>query len=929
MIYDYHVKNEPKINALPQRAYYVPFDTENISDKREVSKEFTLLSSWKFTYFDDYTDAIFDAEGKKDIKVPSNWQILGYGKAEYINTKYSFPYLPPKIFGKNSCGVYTTVAHIDLTKANYINFEGVDSCFYLFIDDKFVGYSSISHNITEFDITPYATTSSIKIKVVVLQKNFASYLEDQDKYRLSGIFREVYILSRPKDHVFDYKVKATANGRVEVVLDKKAVVKLYDGENFLAQKEGSKVIFNVKNPKLWSAEEPNLYTLIIAYNGEYIKEYVGFRTIEIKDRVFYLNGKAIKLKGVNRHSSTINGYVETVDDLVKDLTIMKEHNVNAIRTSHYPPHPLLPLLCDKFGIYLMVEADIETHGVVWKTSNYDHKYFQEIAQDITFYPHMKERILGMYERDKNRPSVLIWSLGNESGWGRNFEDAAIELKKLDDRPIHYEGAYCYLGTDLFFKENVLDFYSRMYPQYGWFENFSQTIECDRPTVLCEYTHAMGNSCGDVKDYWDVIYNDDVYTGAFVWEFTDHAIKTDKGFIYGGDNGDELMHDGNFCVDGLVSPDRKVKSSLKEVKKIYENLVAERLGNKIKITSRNYFANIKGDLKIIVKDDGNELSSKVIPIDIAPNKSVTVSFDIPKSKGYSCVIWEYSPSIDTGLIKAGTILAKGYFELSEYKFENSVGKDFDYVLDEKTGKITEINVNGKNILANPLEINIFRAYIDNDRSRNKDLWENNSIRDSFQMVDSIVKNGNVTTLKGYYGPYAFEPLMCYQMDITKGDGYLDIDLSYRSKFHIVFLPRVGLKFALNKQNFVKYLGHGDGESYIDKHNYTVKDVFEFNPDENLCPYIKPQEYGSHYLTDYVKFNNVEVYGKKPFSFSATPYSQLELFRAQHDFELNKDGLTYVTIDANLAGVGSNSCGPWMKEKYQTKLADKLSIRFVIK
>ncbi|MBO7187126.1 MAG: hypothetical protein J6V68_01850 [Clostridia bacterium] len=928
MKFNYHNEKYPQINVLKGRSYYVPFDTDNVSDDREKSNQFTKLSNWKFKYFDDVSDDVFLAQGEDDIVVPSNWQMLGYSNPGYVNIKYPFPLLPGKIFGKNAVGVYTTTIDLDLSKANYINFEGVDSAFYLFLNDKFVGYSSVPHNIAELDLQNYAVNGKNNLKVVVLQKNFGSYLDDQDKFRLSGIFRDVYILSRPKDHIFDYKIKANQNGKLEIDIDKKATVKLFDGDKFIAQKEGKNAVFTVKNPKIWSAEAPNLYNVVISYNGEYIKDYVGFRTIEIKDRAFLLNGKAIKLKGVNRHSSTVNGFVETVDDLINDLKILKEHNVNAIRTSHYPPHPILPQLCDKYGIYLMVEADIECHGVVWRNAQFcDAKIYNDIARDMQFKEHFENRILNMYERDKNRPSVLIWSLGNEAGWGCNFEFVAEKLKKLDDRPLHYEGAYYREVNDYFQERDVLDMHSRMYPMVQTVRDFPNTMDCTKPFVLCEYTHAMGNSCGDVKDYWDVMYSADVYMGAFVWEYCDHGVKTKDGFLYGGDNGEEL-HDGNFCVDGLVSPDRKIKSSFLEVKKVYENLTVERNGNKLKINSRNYFANIKGDFKVTVKNEGEILSETVYKIDVAPFKSTTVSFVVPKEKGFTAVYWEYLVDSDCEILASGTSLAKGYFELSPYEFTMPTGKDIDYTLDEKTGDITAIICDGKNILKNPIKISVLRAYLDNDTD-SRTRWKAFNTEKAFTMVDSLEKIGNKTILKGYHGSIAYAPHLCFDMTIEKGDGYIDVDFSYRTNRKVAYLGRVGVEFALDEINNAEYLGLGEGETYVDKNNYAVKDVFKFNPSENNCPYIRPQEYGSHYKTSYVKLGNLEIYGKKDFSFSAIPYSQKQLIAKPHDFELLKDGKTYVNIDASISGVGTHACGPELDRKYWANLADKLSIRIIVK
>jgi len=927
MRFNYHNELCPQINALKGRSYYVPFLTPDIPFEREKSTEYIALSKWKFKYFEDFSDEVFDAIGVDDILVPSNWQMLGYSNPIYTNHRYPFPYTPGKIFGKNSVGVYTTKVNLDKSRANYINFEGVDSAFYVFINSKFVGYSAIPHNIAEFDLSSYAVDGENELKVVVLEKNIASYLDDQDKFRLSGIFREVYILSRPVDHIFDYKIKATASGKLTVSLDKNATLKLYDGETLIDEKTGSKIVFNVKNPKKWSAESPYLYTLIISYNGEFIKEYVGFRTIEIIDRIFYLNGEKIKLKGVNRHSSTVNGFVESVDDMITDLKILKEHNVNAIRTSHYPPHPLLPLLCDIYGIYLMVEADIESHGVVNKFAYYDHVFFDDIAKDRRFNAQIVNRVVNMVERDKNRPSVLIWSLGNESGFGINFEDAALSAKKIDDRPIHYESNYDYKGGGLFKFAPMLDMDSRMYPHFNWINDHTQSMQSEKPLVLCEYTHAMGNSCGDVMDYWNVIYKNDVCFGAFVWEYCDHGIKTDKGFLYGGDNGEEI-HDGNFCVDGLVTPDRKPKSSFKEVKKAYENLEVSRTGNKLKITSRNYFAPLVGDFIVTLKENGKEISKTVHKILVEPKKFITIPFVIPKTNGYTAVYWQFITNEDNGLLDKGTELAKGYFELSSYKFTSPKGKEIDYTLDERKGEITAITIDGKNILAEPIRLTAFRAYIDNDMYV-RSCWEDFNTRNAFTMVDEVIKNKNKVTLKGYYGSIAYVPHYSFVLDIVKGDGYIDIDFEYKTNIKIKFLPRAGIEFALNSQKNATYLGCGDGESYVDKHNYTVKDVFSFNPDENLCPYVRPQEYGSHYSTDYVEFDDFAIYGKKDFSFSAIPYSQKHLYETGHVFDLKKSGKTFVNIDASISGVGSNSCGPELDNKYKAKLSEKLSIRIIAK
>jgi beta-galactosidase len=438
---------------------------------------------------------------------------------------------------------------------------------------------------------------------------------------------------------------------------------------------------------------------------------------------------------------------------------------------------------------------------------------------------------------------------------------------------------------------------------------------------------MGNSCGDVADYWNLIYTRDELMGGFVWEYTNHAIKTDKGYLYGGDNGEEL-HDGNFCVDGLVSPDRKVIStSFEEIKKAYENITVERVNNKLKITSRNYFENVKGNFVVTVKNLGKTVFNKVYPIDIAPFKSVTVPFDIVKTDNYSAVYYSFETAKKLGLLDKGVSLAKGYFELSPYVFEEVKGKDIDFVVNDKTGEFM-VTVDGKNILDKPISINILRAYIDND-SKYKGDWDKRNIYNFYQQVDSIKVLDNITSIKGKVVAKAHLPFMIFDLDLIKGDGYIDVNFAYKTDFHIKFLPRVGFTFVLDEQSNVEYLGYGDGESYVDKYNYTVKDVFNFAPSKNDCPYIMPQEYGSHYNTDYVKLDKLEIYAKTPISFSAVPYSIKELLDKKHDFELVKDGKTYLNIDCEMSGVGSCACGPDLDRKYQTKKASKMSFRIIVK
>ena len=512
MKYDLHQKPIISDKAMPDRAFYLPYDKkpESLYDF-STCKRLKLLSNWKFAYFPRFDESVINASTDREVSVPAMWQTYGVEKHGYLNMRYTFPVTPPKILCDIPCGLYVTNYSVDKKSGRYyINFEGVDSAYYLFVNGVYAGYATTPHCRSEFDITELIAAGENEIKVVVLKWCSGSYFEAQDKLRMSGIFREVYILNRPEGHIYDYRITTDGKKTIRFAGDKDSVVKLYDGETLLAEKSGKKCSFKVENAKRWTAETPYLYTVEIICAGERIFERVGIRKITIENAVFKLNGVPMKFRGVNRHSSTVNGYVESVDDMIKDILLMKKYNVNAVRTSHYPPHSFFTMLCDEYGICLMEESDIETHGIICETGSYCSELWAELSCDARFKDVVVGRNLKMFARDKNRPSVLIWSLGNESGFANtdyepnNFSAAAYALKKVDDRPVHYEGTYLWLLDKEFrhVREDCLDFYSRMYPsvkdmaEYATGEKTFAPLS--RPFILCEYTHAMGNSCGDVK-----------------------------------------------------------------------------------------------------------------------------------------------------------------------------------------------------------------------------------------------------------------------------------------------------------------------------------------------------------------------------------------------------------------------------------------------
>ncbi len=569
-----------RIGTTPHRSYYIPFAEEDvvrtkhgILDRTSSSKFTSLDGVWQIKQLDHVEDFAVNEMLGESIPVPSCVQMHGYDNIQYLNIRYPFPVMLPHLPYENPCWHYRRTFNIKKQKGEryYINFEGVDSAFYVYINGEFKGYSQISHATSEFDITDLAVNGENTIDVLVLKWCISTYLECQDKFRFSGIFRNVYMLTRPEGHICDYKIETYIdgeNGTLKFVneSDVEAVLTLEGMEITVPGKETG--YMTVQGAKLWTAEEPNLYKLVIRSCGEKIIESIGFRVVSIDGKVFKINGSPVKLKGVNRHdfhcetAATVN-----LEDMAKDIHLMKELNVNAVRTSHYPNSPEFYMLCDTFGIYVMDEADLEMHGACSRDGRYDIPLWEEYAENEFFTPGITDRHVALVERDKNRPSVIIWSLGNESSFGKAFFDGAKYIKNRDiTRPIHYEGLQN--ADPKYYYTDMVDMVSMMYPS---FEKIRESVldnpEETRPFVLCEYTHAMGNSCGDIAEYWDMIYNNEQMMGGFVWEWADHGIKTEKGFLYGGDF-KEPEHDGNFCADGLLTPDRKIKSNALEMMAVY-------------------------------------------------------------------------------------------------------------------------------------------------------------------------------------------------------------------------------------------------------------------------------------------------------------------------------------------------------------------------
>ena len=980
----YEDVNVLHVGTMPNRAYYIPYASQQevlASESRAESSCYQLLNgSWKFKYFEsvyDFDEALAlntDIPSDFDeITVPSVWQIHGYDSHQYINMRYPFPFDPPYVPQNNPCGVYKRefiIEEQNSQKRKYLNFEGVDSCLYVYINGCFVGYSQVSHCTSEFDITDFVHTGSNTIAVVVLKWCDGSYLEDQDKFRMSGIFRDVYILHRAKEHIYDFDIKTVINDKMDKAeltakikyntnCDAEVKYSLFDTDGSLIEMGTAtdSIKITVKNPKLWNSETPNLYLLLLENVGEFIKISVGFRKIEVKNGVLLLNGQKIKFHGVNRHDSNFyNGFVVTREDMLNDLRIMKEHNVNAIRKSHYPNCPEFMEYCDKYGFYVIDEADIECHGVCeifGKDSD-----FARLANDPLWNNAFLDRVKLLYERDKNHPCVLMWSMGNESGYGQNIATCLAYIKERDgERLTHYQSLYA-KGTTVEDVEN-LDTFSLMYPTFErineFFEKQYALPESDRkPFVLCEYCHAMGNGPGDLEDYWQEMESHEDFCGGFVWEWCDHAVyggKTEDGkikYLYGGDFG-EAYHDSNYCVDGLIYPDRRVSPSLLEYKNVIRPIRISYDGDGY-FTAHNYldYTNVADCIKITYELNvgGNIIKTGAVCekgiLNIEPHGEKKFELDLQLPPKGSCYIrFIYTATRDVPFINKGHIYGFDQIELRPFESENPKlsdkeitytendraviikGNNFEYAISKLTGLFEKLDVNCNSMLKKPMELNVWRAPTDNDM-HSKSGWIRAGFDQTYtraysvtpSIVDGILHIGCVMALLAEHQQRILNIFCDWQID---GDGKILCNMDVKKSHEFYSLPRFGVRLFLDERLLgVDYAGYGPVESYFDKRNASYFGKFSSTVEEQHEDYIRPQENGSHYGCERVEVSG-ESYGieviatTKPFCFNASYYTQEMLTHKCHSYELEKSGYTVLCVDYAQTGIGSHSCGPSLQLK----------------
>ncbi len=987
------------INRLPSKATFMPYESLDEAKKGEryLSKRyFDLCGEWKFRLFDTYKEkeegfsaADFDCTDWDTIPVPSSWQMEGYDYPIYSNTQYPWekvqepePPFAPTEYNPVGCYIKKFTLPDGFKKDRVvITFEGVESAYYLYVNGVRCAYSEGTFRHSEFDITDLLTEGENTLAVEVYRWSTASWLEDQDFFRLAGIFREVYLYTTGKQYIADFKIEALPelsdykNGtlKAQVLLGERAdytelELAVYDmngdivATDSVSAENDDKAQLKATLPyiTLWSAENPYLYNVIISIRDrdgaymEYVSAKTGFRHIEIKDSVLYFNGKRLLLKGTNRHEFCCDkGRAVSKELMIKDILIMKQHNINAVRTSHYPNHPLWYDLCDEYGLYVIDENNLESHGTRFMTAGEDTPLIPDGREE--WLPSCMDRIESLYERDKNHPSVIIWSLGNECSGGENFLKMHDYLNEVDpSRPVHYESIWAKETFD--FDKNVTDIYSQMYP-YPWNLEKDILAHPEKPWMLCEFSHSMGNSCGGNGKYLELMDKYPCFFGVFVWDFVDQGvrIKKDDGtsFIgYGGDSG-EITHDGHFCGNGLVFADRELKPAIKEMKHLYQNVSFRAIDAKkgsFEVKNNFLFTNLNEyNLHWQLVSQNRVNASGDLSLDLEPGESTVVELSLEKVPATECylnVMFELKRG--SSWAKAGHTVAKEQFIINEHSFPKAeiegeemnvkinygtvkvYGGDTEVCFSRRNHKLYSVKYKGTELLKGDVELNFWRAIIDNDRG-NKQAVRCGCWKQAGKLagtgIGEVKNNGKNVTVEMNFSVYTV-PECKGKIIFTIGSKGIHVDYSFKAEAGLPEIPEISLVFPISPEyERMEYLGRGPHENYIDRNKGAYIGLYKTSVKELFVPYQKPQEYGERTAVRkaVVKKGDgtapVTFIADKEMEINLSPYTADDLENAPHIHELPESDTLYFRTVARQMGVGGyDSWGAHTLTEYKN-LSDK--------
>lgn len=1010
---------DPKVyerNKEPPHTHTIPYPSNiKISKPTESPFYMSLNGDWRFKWSPGPAEApkgfqhdAFDVSQWGFIKVPSNWQLQGHGIPRYFDMGYPFPVDPPRVPREdNPVGSYRysfTVPKNWGKREVFLVFEGVDSAFYVWVNGVEVGYSQGSRTAAEFNITGYLRDGPNALAVQVYRWSDGSYLEDQDMWRLSGIFRDTYLYSTSTIRIRDYKVEThlnedyrDANLRALVYVrdhsesylgSYRVDLKLFDNENNIIitasetgefddrKRKGESIVeFNlhVENPLKWTAETPNLYTLTLSLvmdgqETESVSSYIGFRQVEIMDGRLLVNGVPIILKGSNRHEhEDTTGHTVSRESMLKDILLMKSHNFNAVRNSHYPNDPEWYRLCDEYGLYVIDEANVECHSLA-QTRHLD--LIRQPASDPQWLPALMERVVRMVERSKNHPSVIMWSLGNEAGYGPNFAAASAWVHSRDKtRLVHYEGSLNPLGK----VPDTVDVVSCMYPtvdktliradgspRHGLLTLNEEPGE-NRPIIMCEYAHAMGNSPGSLKEYWELIEEHPRIIGGFIWDWVDQGIlkESPHGERYWGYGGDFYDHpnDGNFCINGLVYPDRTPHPSLYEAKKVQQPVKFEVLDieeGSITVTNGYSFMDLSHlNLHWLQLEDGITIQRGELPA-VTTHPSETVNIRIPTEQLNTKPGSEYILEVRATLNEATHWVAKGHeVAWEQFKIPNKVQNgsvktpnnthrvkvnetepeisvnvgDLHALFGKTDGFMKQLTKSGTKIINTGPKLNVWRPPTDNDEEELAPAWNTSGLDQVETRLTTITwrttDNTAIISTSHTYYTITLGDILETEMHYTFNNiGEIQLEIKLTLTQTLPDLARIGLTLTLPPElNHVKWYGRGPHECYRDRKESARIGLYESSVDNLHDPYIMPQENGNRTDVRWLEIRNSDGTGFRseanPLEFSASYYTAKDLHEAKHTNELKKRGYITLNLDHRMMGLGSASCGPDTLPQYRIK------------